>query len=121
MDDNLTSIFLLFEELPGLVLSAVMVDKLGRKLSMSLMFFLGAIFLFPLAFYRIDGLTTSLLFGARICITSTFTVVYIYAPEVSWNAKLHCQETFSTPCITTRSIVFLQIYIIQVPNDNVIF
>ncbi|XP_022143369.1 organic cation/carnitine transporter 7 isoform X2 [Momordica charantia] len=71
-----------FAELPGLALSAVMVDKLGRKLSMSAMFFLGAIFLFPLAFYRTDGLTTSLLFGARICITSTFTVVYIYAPEI---------------------------------------
>ncbi|KAG6581245.1 Organic cation/carnitine transporter 7, partial [Cucurbita argyrosperma subsp. sororia] len=71
-----------FAELPGLALAAVMVDKIGRKLSMSSLFFLGATFLFPLAFYRIDGLTTSLLFGARICITSTFTVVCIYAPEI---------------------------------------
>ncbi|XP_023529009.1 organic cation/carnitine transporter 7-like isoform X1 [Cucurbita pepo subsp. pepo] len=71
-----------FAELPGLLLSAVMVDRIGRKLSMSSLFFLGATFLFPLAFYRIDGLTTSLLFGARVCITSTFTVVCIYAPEI---------------------------------------
>ncbi|OWM81921.1 hypothetical protein CDL15_Pgr007960 [Punica granatum] len=28
------------------------------------------------------GLTTALLFGARICITATFTIIYIYAPEV---------------------------------------
>lgn len=64
---------------------------------MSSMFFLGATFLFPLAFYRVDGLTTALLFGARICITSTFTVVYIYAPEVSWNTKL---------CIAKRQLLY---------------
>ncbi|CAK9318026.1 unnamed protein product [Citrullus colocynthis] len=82
-DVNYRDVFISsFAELPGLALSAVMVDKLGRKLSMSSMFFLGATFLFPLAFYRVDGLTTALLFGARICITSTFTVVYIYAPEI---------------------------------------
>ncbi|XP_038894171.1 organic cation/carnitine transporter 7 isoform X2 [Benincasa hispida] len=82
-DVNYRDVFISsFAELPGLALSAVMVDKLGRKLSMSSMFFLGATFLFPLAFYRVDGLTTALLFGARVCITSTFTVVYIYAPEI---------------------------------------
>ncbi|XP_022949295.1 organic cation/carnitine transporter 7 isoform X3 [Cucurbita moschata] len=82
-DVNYRDVFISsFAELPGLALSAVIVDKLGRKLSMSAMFFLAATFLFPLAFYRVDGLTTSLLFGARICITSTFTVVYIYAPEI---------------------------------------
>ncbi|MED6188496.1 Organic cation/carnitine transporter 7 [Stylosanthes scabra] len=71
-----------FAELPGLLLSAVVVDKLGRKLSMSIMFFLCCIFLSPLMFHLPGGLTTSLLFGARICITVTFTVVYIYAPEI---------------------------------------
>ncbi|KAA0037214.1 organic cation/carnitine transporter 7 [Cucumis melo var. makuwa] len=82
-DVNYRDVFISsFAEFPGLLLSAVMVDKLGRKLSMSSMFFLGAIFLFPLVFYRSDGLTTGLLFGARVCITSTFTVVYIYAPEI---------------------------------------
>ncbi|CAK8574559.1 unnamed protein product [Lathyrus sativus] len=71
-----------FAELPGLLLSAVAVDKLGRKLSMSIMFFMCCIFLLPLTFYLPEYLTTSLLFGARICITVTFTVVYIYAPEI---------------------------------------
>ncbi|KAL1357979.1 organic cation/carnitine transporter 7 isoform X1 [Arachis hypogaea] len=71
-----------FAELPGLLLSAAAVDKLGRKLSMSTMFFLCCIFLLPLMFHQPEGLTTSLLFGARICITVTFTVVYIYAPEI---------------------------------------
>ncbi|XP_043713994.1 organic cation/carnitine transporter 7 [Telopea speciosissima] len=71
-----------FAEFPGLLLSAATVDRLGRKLSMSLMFFISCIFLLPLMFHQPEALTTSLLFGARICITGTFTVIYIYAPEV---------------------------------------
>lgn len=71
-----------FAEFPGLLISAAMVDKLGRKLSMSAMFFLCCLFLFPLVFTQPEGFTTTLLFGARICITATFTIVYIYAPEI---------------------------------------
>ncbi|XAR74063.1 hypothetical protein NMG60_11008230 [Bertholletia excelsa] len=71
-----------FAEFPGLILSAAIVDKLGRKLSMSLMFFLCCVFLLPLVFHQAPSLTTGLLFGARICITATFTIVYIYAPEI---------------------------------------
>ncbi|XP_077222479.1 major facilitator superfamily protein [Tasmannia lanceolata] len=71
-----------FGEIPGLLLSAAVVDRVGRKLSMSTMFILGCIFLLPLVFHQPAGMTTALLFGARICITGTFTVVYIYAPEI---------------------------------------
>ncbi|KAK4488966.1 hypothetical protein RD792_004757, partial [Penstemon davidsonii] len=71
-----------FAEFPGLLISAAMVDKLGRKLSMSSMFFLCFFFLLPLVFHQPQSLTTALLFGARICITATFTIVYIYAPEL---------------------------------------
>lgn len=71
-----------FAEFPGLLLSAAIVDKLGRKISMASMFFLCCIFLLPLVFHQPRGITTILLFGARLCITSTFTVVYIYAPEI---------------------------------------
>ncbi|XP_059456253.1 organic cation/carnitine transporter 7 [Corylus avellana] len=82
-DVNYRDVFIAsFAELPGLLISAVTVDKLGRKLSMSAMFFLCCIFLLPLVFHQPEGLTTSLLFGARICITTTFTIVYIYAPEI---------------------------------------
>ncbi|XP_042491234.1 organic cation/carnitine transporter 7-like [Macadamia integrifolia] len=69
-------------EFPGVLLSAVTVDRIGRKASMSLMFFISCIFLLPLMFHQPEALTTSLLFGARICITGTFTIIYIYAPEV---------------------------------------
>ncbi|XVE89235.1 hypothetical protein DITRI_Ditri19aG0134200 [Diplodiscus trichospermus] len=71
-----------FAEFPGLLLSAATVDKYGRKFSMSVMFFLCCIFLLPLVFHQPRSLTTGLLFGARICITATFTVMYIYAPEI---------------------------------------
>lgn len=71
-----------FAEFPGLLLSATIVDKVGRKLSMASMFFLCCIFLLPLAFEQPQSVTTGLLFGARICITVTFTVIYIYAPEI---------------------------------------
>ncbi|XP_020539794.1 organic cation/carnitine transporter 7 isoform X2 [Jatropha curcas] len=71
-----------FAEFPGLILSALTVDRFGRKLSMAAMFFICCIFLLPLVVHQSSALTTALLFGARICITETFTVVYIYAPEI---------------------------------------
>nr|XP_043610860.1 organic cation/carnitine transporter 7 isoform X2 [Erigeron canadensis] len=71
-----------FAEFPGLLISAFTIDKLGRKRSMSTMFFLCCIFLLPLVFHQPQAVTTGLLFMARICITTTFTVVYIYAPEI---------------------------------------
>ncbi|KAJ0021582.1 hypothetical protein Pint_32418 [Pistacia integerrima] len=71
-----------FAEFPGLLLSAAIVDKLGRKLSMSAMFFCCCAILLPLLFQQSEGLTTILLFGARICISGTFTIVFIYAPEI---------------------------------------
>ncbi|KAL6587061.1 Organic cation/carnitine transporter 7 [Orobanche minor] len=71
-----------FAEFPGLILSDATVDKVGRKKSMAAMFFLCFIILLPLMFHQPQSLTTGLLFGARICITGTFTVIYIYAPEI---------------------------------------
>ena len=59
------------------------VDRMGRKFSLLAMFFLCFTSLLPLVFNQPQGITTGLLFGARICITANFTVVYIYAPEVS--------------------------------------
>jgi MFS family permease len=68
--------------LPGLLIAAFTVDRLGRKRSMSTMFFVCCVFLFPLVIHQPQNLTTALLFGARTCITATFTIVYIYAPEI---------------------------------------
>lgn len=85
---RLTPSFNFVEEFPGLLIAAATVDRLGRKLSMSAMFFSCCIFLLPLAFHQPEGLTTILLFGARVCITGTFTVAYIYAPEVTHSCQI---------------------------------
>ncbi|KAG5619482.1 hypothetical protein H5410_019306 [Solanum commersonii] len=71
-----------FAEFPGLILFAATIDKLGRKFSMSIMFFLCCMFCIPLVYHQPQGLTTCLLFGARTCIAATFTIVYIYASEI---------------------------------------
>ncbi|XP_065863971.1 organic cation/carnitine transporter 7-like isoform X2 [Euphorbia lathyris] len=65
-----------------ILITSFAVDRLGRKLSMAGMFFICLVFLLPLVVHQHATVTTALLFGARICITGTFTVVYIYAPEI---------------------------------------
>jgi len=73
----------LLEEFPGLVLAGLIVDRIGRKRTMGGMLFICCTFLLPLVFHGYSaGITTALLFGARACISTTFTTVYIYAPEV---------------------------------------
>lgn len=69
-------------EIPGYLLSATVMDRLGRKLSMAASFFLCCIFLLPLMVIQHEAVTTLLLFGARLCIAGAFTIVFIYAPEV---------------------------------------
>ncbi|XP_062201189.1 organic cation/carnitine transporter 7-like isoform X4 [Phragmites australis] len=71
-----------FAEIPGSVLSAMIVDRFGRKLSMASMLFTSCVFLFPLVFSRAEILTRISLFGARLCISASFTIIYIYAPEI---------------------------------------
>ncbi|KAI3990259.1 hypothetical protein MKX01_037598 [Papaver californicum] len=79
-----------FAEFPRLLLAAATVDRIAHKLSISTVFFTCCIFLLPLMFDQPENLTTALLFGARICITGTFIVVYIYALEVSQLGGIIC-------------------------------
>ncbi|GJM95962.1 hypothetical protein PR202_ga12761 [Eleusine coracana subsp. coracana] len=69
-------------EIPGLFLSAVLVDWSGRKATMWFMMFACCAFLGPLVFHQNEMLTTTFLFGARACGTGGITVLCIYAPEV---------------------------------------
>ncbi|XAR50713.1 hypothetical protein NMG60_11005112 [Bertholletia excelsa] len=69
-------------ELPGLVLSAVILDKVGRKLSMAIMLLLAIVLLFPLVSHQNEIVTTALLFGVRMSSSATSTVTCIYTPEV---------------------------------------
>ncbi|KAJ9128747.1 hypothetical protein P3X46_034519 [Hevea brasiliensis] len=71
-----------FAELPGILLSVVIVDRFGRKPAMTIMFILAWVFLLPLVSSQSAILTTGLLFGARMFSMGTFTVACIYAPEL---------------------------------------
>ncbi|KAJ0788345.1 putative major facilitator, sugar transporter, major facilitator superfamily [Helianthus annuus] len=69
-------------ELPGLVFASFIVDRIGRKHSMELMFFIGFVFLLPLLSVQSEIFTMVSLFGSRMFIIGTFTVANIYAPEI---------------------------------------
>ncbi|CAN6283069.1 unnamed protein product [Urochloa humidicola] len=69
-------------EFPGLVISAIIVDWLGRKATMWILLFGCCAFLGPLAVHQKESLTTVLLFGARACGMGSSTVLCLYAPEV---------------------------------------
>ncbi|KAM0031383.1 putative major facilitator superfamily, MFS transporter superfamily [Helianthus debilis subsp. tardiflorus] len=73
--------YTLISELPGLGLAAIILDKLGRKISMEIMFVAGFVLLLPLVVHQNDILTTTSLFGARMFISASFIVACIYAPE----------------------------------------
>ncbi|TVU46028.1 hypothetical protein EJB05_05544 [Eragrostis curvula] len=83
-DDNLykDTFITSLAEIPGLILSAVLVDWFGRKASMWSMLFACCAFLAPLVVHQNEFLTTTLLFGARACGTGSTTVLCLYAPEV---------------------------------------
>jgi MFS family permease len=71
-------------ELPGLMLAAVFVDRLGRRRTMGGSLLLNFVCTLPLVAYAAmpAWLETASLFAARGSIMSAFTVLYIYAPEV---------------------------------------
>ena len=78
------------EELPGLILVGVLIDRLGRKLTMANMLVVCALFLLPLVIHRqSETWTTVFLFGSRACIMGAFTTAFIFAPEVTTFHFLH--------------------------------
>ncbi|CAN0840301.1 Organic cation/carnitine transporter 7 [Linum grandiflorum] len=69
-------------ECPGLLIVGLFVDRIGRKISMSGLFFICIVFVVPLVVHQSPTVTTILLFGSRICITGTFAVAFLIAPEL---------------------------------------
>lgn len=101
-----------FSEVPGLLLSAIVVDKIGRKRSMSYVLFASCFFLLPLVIQQREALTTLLLFGARSCISASFTILHIYAPEVSFFPLflLFFSEKIEVQILAFLSHCFLLLY-----------
>lgn len=69
-------------EFPGLLLAALLVDRIGRKKSMGGMLLMCGAFLGPLSVQLGEGLVTTLLFCARTCTMGSFAVLYVYTPEL---------------------------------------
>lgn len=84
----------------------MLVDRAGRKLSISIMFILAGFFLLPLVMHQSNSLTTGLLFGARMCAMGAFTVSLIYASEVSSIEMMY----FLSPRMAILFILFSDYY-----------
>ncbi|KAG9153504.1 hypothetical protein Leryth_019783 [Lithospermum erythrorhizon] len=69
-------------EFPSALFAAVVVDWAGRKLSLVMTSTLSFILLVPLVCQQSEIVTTALLFGARLFITSGTMVLAVYASEV---------------------------------------
>ncbi|CAN0880314.1 Organic cation/carnitine transporter 7 [Linum grandiflorum] len=69
-------------ECPGAILAILLVDKIGRKYSMASLLFLCCAFVLPLVVHQTSLVTTMLLFCARICITGSFAIAFVLAPEL---------------------------------------
>ena len=69
-------------EMPGLLASILLVDRIGRKRSQTLFFGIVTVVLFVLAIVpRTGGGDTFLLFLARGASMAAFTIVFLYTPE----------------------------------------
>ncbi|KAL6856137.1 hypothetical protein ACP4OV_018939 [Aristida adscensionis] len=73
---------LLAWKFPGHLLVALLVDRIGRKVSLGATYLLCCAFLAPLAVQLGEGLAITLLFCARACIEGSFVVLLVYSPEI---------------------------------------
>ncbi|XP_038059725.1 synaptic vesicle 2-related protein-like isoform X2 [Patiria miniata] len=69
-------------EFPGIILTFVIIEKLGRKKTMAVEFLFFAIFVFLLFICSSMTLMTVFLFAARGFISGAFQAAYVYTPEV---------------------------------------
>ncbi|PIN12688.1 Synaptic vesicle transporter SV2 (major facilitator superfamily) [Handroanthus impetiginosus] len=69
-------------EVPGLIIATVLLERLGRKLTMEMLTILAFVLILPLCFHQNEIVTTALLFGARMLLFAAFSSMTIYAKEV---------------------------------------
>uniref|UniRef100_A0A0A9FJS7 Major facilitator superfamily (MFS) profile domain-containing protein n=1 Tax=Arundo donax TaxID=35708 RepID=A0A0A9FJS7_ARUDO len=72
---------------------ALLVDRIGRKVSMGGMLLQCCAFLAPLSVHLGQGLVTILLFCARTCIMGSFAVLHVHTPEVC--TKCHSSAVYA--------------------------
>uniref|UniRef100_A0A915KTU5 Major facilitator superfamily (MFS) profile domain-containing protein n=1 Tax=Romanomermis culicivorax TaxID=13658 RepID=A0A915KTU5_ROMCU len=66
----------------SLIMTAVIIEWLGRKKTMALEFFVYSVFVFMLFICLDRSTTTIFIFVARAFISGAFQVAYVYTPEV---------------------------------------
>ncbi|GMT26149.1 hypothetical protein PFISCL1PPCAC_17446 [Pristionchus fissidentatus] len=71
-----------FSEVPGLILTFLLIERLGRKLTMSLQFLFFGIANYLLYFCMSRTWIVWILFFARALIAGAFQTAYVYTPEV---------------------------------------
>ncbi|KAG2646302.1 organic cation/carnitine transporter 7-like isoform X2 [Panicum virgatum] len=74
--------YLCSREFPGLLLAALLVDRIGRKVTLGGMILLCCAFSAPLCIQLRQGLSIILLFCARTCVMGSFAVLHVYSPEI---------------------------------------
>lgn len=71
-----------FAEFPGLFITVIVIEKLGRKYTMCLEFLVFAVFVLLSNMCTIRPVLTFFLFVARALISGAFQAAYVYTPEV---------------------------------------
>lgn len=74
-------------EIPGLLSVVLLIDWIGRRMTLGGMSLLCCAFIAPLATQLGEGSAITLLFCARACVMGTFAVLHVFSTEVS--AKHH--------------------------------
>ncbi|XP_072042995.1 synaptic vesicle 2-related protein-like [Amphiura filiformis] len=80
--DYISLLWTTFAEFPGVVLTFLIIELIGRKLTMAVEFFGFAIFTFLLFICSTRNILTFFLFAARAFISGAFQAAYVYTPEV---------------------------------------
>jgi len=71
-------------EFPGIFITVLVIEKLGRKKTMAIEFFCFSLFVFPLLICSSSrSILTFLLFAARACVSAVFQAAYVYTPELT--------------------------------------
>jgi MFS family permease len=86
-DENRTYMVIVittFAEIPGLILVALLMNRVGRKKSQAIAFFGSGIFVALLILDASIVLSTMFAFGARALIYGSFAATFAYTPEVRY-------------------------------------
>ncbi|GMR50738.1 hypothetical protein PMAYCL1PPCAC_20933, partial [Pristionchus mayeri] len=81
-EDYVDMITTSFSEVPGLIITFLLIDRIGRKRIMAVELFVFGIANYLLYFCMNRSLIVAILFVARAFIAGAFQAVYVYTPEV---------------------------------------